>query len=175
MFKRIIKILEVPTMSSQNLISATLTAEKKAQIIQKIAEVKSDLDFLLTLQPDEVRGLFKASNGFAPLVEKAYNTVNAHPDIMPNVFNIAEFKRDYELSRDLTLIAGQIKELSDSTQNTLIAVNSDALAGTLEVYAAVKQNRDKVPGLNVVAEEMAVFFQRTGKKSAPPEKPGLTE
>lgn len=157
-------------MSSQNLISATLAAEKKAQIIQKLAEVKSDLDFLLTLQPDEVRGLFKASNGFAPLVEKAYNTVNAHPDIMPNVFNIAEFKRDYELSRDLTLIAGQIKELSDSTQNTLIAVNSDALAGTLEVYAAVKQHRDKVPGLNVVADEMAVFFQRTGKKSAPPEK-----
>lgn len=159
-------------MSSQNLISATLTAETKTKILQQLAEIKNELDFLLTLQPDEVRGLFKASNGFSPLIEKAYNTVNNHPDIMPNVFNIAEFKRDYELSRELAPIAGRIKELSDSIQNTLIAVNSDALAGTLEIYAAVKQHRDKVPGLNVVADEMAVFFQRTGKKKVTAETGG---
>ena len=38
------------------------------------------------------------------------------------------------------------------------------MAGALEVYAAVKQNRDKVPGLNVVADEMAEFFKKAKKK-----------
>jgi hypothetical protein len=38
------------------------------------------------------------------------------------------------------------------------------MMGGLEVYAAVKQNRDKAPGLNVAAGEMAVFFQKPGKK-----------
>jgi hypothetical protein len=41
------------------------------------------------------------------------------------------------------------------------------LSGALEVYAAIKQHRDKVPGLNVIAAEMAEFFPRTTKKAAP--------
>ena len=155
-------------MSSQNLVSAALAAETKTEILKALAEIKTKLNFLLTLQPDEVRSLFKAANGFAPLIDKAYNSVNDHPEIMSNVFDIAEFKKDYALSKDLTPIVNQINELANSLQNTLMAINSDALAGALEIYASIKQNRDKVPGLNVVATEMAEFFQKTGKKSVTP-------
>ena len=42
------------------------------------------------------------------------------------------------------------------------------MSSALEVYAAVKQNRDKVPGLNVVAEEMSEFFKKAKKKAAQP-------
>ena len=157
-------------MSSQNLVSASLTADVKTEVQQAITTIKTKLDFLLTLQPDEVRGLFKAGNGFAPFVEKAYNSITDHPEIMASVFDIAEFKKDYTLSKDLTPIVNQINELANSLQNTLTAVNSDALEEALEVYAAVKQHRDKVPGLNVAADEMVVFFPRTGKKIAAPAK-----
>ena len=85
---------------------------------------------------------------------------------MSNVFDIAEFKKDYALSKDITPIANQINELANSLQNTLMATGNDALAG--EIYAAIKQNRDKVPGLNVIDTEMAEFFQKTGKKSVTP-------
>ena len=155
-------------MTSQNLISASLSADTQTEVQEALATVKAKLDFLLTLQPDEVRGLFKAGNGFAPFLEKAHSAVTDHPEILPKVFDIAEFQKDYQLSKDLTPIANQINELADSVQNTLTAVNSDALTSALDVYAAVKQNRDKVPGLNVVAEEMAVFFQKTPKKITPP-------
>ncbi len=77
-------------------------------------------------------------------------------------------RKDYQLAKNLTLIVNQINELAESIQKTNTAVNSDALAASLDVYAAVKQNRDKVPGLNVVADEMGVFFQRPTRKSAPP-------
>lgn len=100
-------------MPAQNLVSASLAPETKTEIIQKLTEVKTALSFLLTLQPDEVRGLFKAGNGFAPLIDKAYHAVTDHPDIMPNVFNMEEFKKDYTLSKDLTPIVNQIKELAE--------------------------------------------------------------
>jgi hypothetical protein len=151
-------------MASQNLISAALAPETKTDVIQKLADIKSKLGFLLTLQPNEIKGLFKAGTGYAPFVEKAYNAINAHPQIMAGVFDLEEFKKDYVLSKDLTTIVNQIDELADSLNNTLIAVNSDAMAGALEVYAAVKQNRDKVPGLNVVADEMSEFFKKAKKK-----------
>ena len=45
-----------------------------------------------------------------------------------------------------------------------MAVSSDAITGALEVYSAVKQNSDRVPGLKVAATEMSEFFKRTKKK-----------
>jgi hypothetical protein len=154
-------------MPNQNLISATLPAETQNKIIQKIAKIKSDLNFLITLQPKEIKSLFKAGNWFAPFIDKAHLAAADHPEILPQVFNSAEFKQDCQLSKDLTAIVTQINELAESLEKTLIAVNSDALSGALEVYAAVKEHRDKVPGLNVMAAEMAEFFPRATKKAAP--------
>ena len=75
-------------------------------------------------------------------------------------------KCHYALSKDLTAIVSEIDQLADSLNNTLIAVSSDALSASLDIYAAVKQNRDKVPGLNVVADELSDFFRKAKKKTA---------
>ena len=152
-------------MSSQNLISATISPETKTGIMQKLEEIKTSLNFLLTLQPSEIQGLFKAGNTYAPFIEKAYNVINTHPQILPGVFNIEEFKKDYTLAKDLVIISNHVDQLADGIGNTLTAANSDAMAGALEIYAAVKQNRDKVPGLNVVYDEMGEFFKKAKKKN----------
>jgi len=155
-------------MASQNLISAALTPETKTDVLQKLADIKSKMDFLLTLQPAEIQSIFKAGNAYAPFIDKAHSAINSNPQIIAGVFDLAEFNKDYTLSKDLTAIVSQIDQLADSLNNTLLAVNSDAMSSALEVYAAVKQNRDKVPGLNVVAEEMSEFFKKAKKKAAQP-------
>ena len=58
-------------------------------------------------------------------------------------------------------IANAIHELADAVNNTIIAVNSDALAAALEVYASCKQHCNKVPGLNVLVDEMGEFFKKS--------------
>jgi hypothetical protein len=114
--------------------------------------------------------IFKAGNAYAPLLDKAYHVVVNHPEILPSVFDKNEFIRDYQLFKDLTPIDNQVNQLSESVSKTLMAICSDALNETLEVYAAVKQNKDKVPGLNVVAEEMAEFFKKSSKKITTPQE-----
>ena len=151
-------------MATQNLVSASLTAETHADVLDKLAAIQKSLGFLLTLKTDQKQSLFKVGNGYTPFVEKAYNVVNSHPDILPGVFDIHEFKKDYQLSKDLTTIVDQINQLSASLNDTLMAVSSDAITGALEIYSAVNQNSDRVPGLQVAATEMAEFFKRTRKK-----------
>ncbi len=152
-------------MTSQNLISAVISPETKTEVMQRLEEIKNNLGFLLTLQPAEIQGLTKAGNTYAPFIEKAYNVINAHPQIMAGVFDLEEFKKDYILSKDLALIGSHMDQLANSIKNTILAANSDAMNGALEVYSAVKQNRDKVPGLNVVSEEMGEFFKKAKKKN----------
>ena len=38
----------------------------------------------------------------------------------------------------------------------------------LEIYAAVQQNKDKVPGLDVIAAQLKEFFKRTKKTTTTP-------
>ncbi|WP_243349079.1 hypothetical protein [Parabacteroides sp. FAFU027] len=149
---------------AQNLVSATISAEDVEKVIQNLSEIKSVLQFLTTLQSDDIQGLFKVGNNYQPFIEQACQAAKSHPEILPGVFDKDEFIRDCDLVKALRPIAAQIKELNDSLQNTFFAANSDAMVGALEVYSAVKQNRDKVPGLNVVADDMAVFFKKSTKK-----------
>jgi len=150
---------------SQNLISASLPAEDAADVQQNLAAAKAKLRFLLSLQTEDVVTLFKVGNAYLPFIDKAYQTMVAHPEIIPPVFNQEEFIQDYNLLSTLRPIFAQINELAESIQKTFTAVGSDALVAALEIYSAVKQNKDKVPGLAATADEMAVFFKKSKVKA----------
>lgn len=150
---------------AQNLISASLSAAEAAEVEKNLAAVKAGLNFLLSLQTDDTKGLFKVGPNFLPFVEDAFQTVNTHPEILPGVFDKAEFLKDYALLSALTPILNQIEELAEGVRKTYTAVGSDALVAGLEVYAAVKQNKDKVPGLSVTGDRMAQYFKKTKTKA----------
>jgi hypothetical protein len=147
-------------MAVQNLVSASLGPEAQAEIRSHLEAIKARLGFLTSLRGDEVHGLVKAGKGFAPLLDKAYETVSAHPEIMPAIFPLAEFKKDYELYKSLAPIAGLVEELAESLQKTMIALSSDTMVETLDIYGAVKQSAGRIPGLKVVADDMGSFFAR---------------
>lgn len=153
-------------MATQNLVSASPTVETRADVLDKSTTIKKILGFPLTLKTDKKQSLFKVGNGYTPFVENAYNVVNAHPDILPGVFDAQEFKKDYQLSKDLTTIGDQIRQLADSLNDTLMDVNSGDITEALEVSSAVKQNSNRVPGLKVAETEMSEFFRKTKKKEA---------
>ncbi|MBI4977085.1 MAG: hypothetical protein HZC28_06350 [Spirochaetes bacterium] len=153
-------------MATQNLVSATLAPETKAEITQKLSGIKSQLGFLLSLDASEVHSLFKAGKELEPFLDKAHQAVEAHPEILPGVFNVAEFKKDYQLSKDMADIVAMANELAEGLQSTHVAVKSDAMAAALDVYAAVRQHKDKVSGLSTIADDMAVYFKKSKKKAA---------
>jgi hypothetical protein len=150
---------------AQNLISATLSETDAVAIEQSLQEVKSKLGFLLSLQPADISSIIKVGNAYQPFLEKAYQALQAHPQILPEVFNKEEFIRDYNLFNAIRPLLNQLNEIAESLQNTYYAVGSDAFVAALEIYAAVKQNKDKVPGLNVTADEMSVFFKKAKAKT----------
>lgn len=150
---------------TQNLISATLSATDATEIQQNLMAAKAKLNFLLSLQTEDVSTLFKVGNAYLPFIDLAYQTMMAHPEILSGIFDKDEFARDYNLLNTLRPIFNQINELAESIQKTFIAVGSDTLIAALEVYSAVKQNKDKVPGLAATADEMGVFFKKSKTKA----------
>jgi len=148
-------------MAVQNLVSASLAAETKQEILKAIAEAKGKLDFLLTLRSSQVVGLVKAGKEFGPFLDECHKVVQTHPEILSGAFDRAEFERDYQLSQDLGDIVESVDQFSEALNHTLTAVRSDTLMAGFDVYAATKLNQDRVPGLRAVVETLAAFFKRT--------------
>lgn len=116
--------------------------------------------------PEEKKDYFKVGNTYIPFIDKAYQTVCDHPEIMSGLFNMDEYKKDYQLSKDLQPILTQINELSTALQSTIFAVQSDCMAESLEIYSSVQQNKDRVAGLNAYYDDLKVFFKKTFKVTA---------
>jgi len=155
-------------MATQNLVSATIAPETKADILAKLADIRGKLTFLMSLKSADIQSLIKVGNNYAPFLDKASATLEAHPEIVTTVFSKEEFRRDYQLGKDLSVLVDQMKQLTESLENTLTAANSDAMVAALQVYQAVKFHADKVPGLNLVAGEMSAFFKKPHHKNSAP-------
>jgi hypothetical protein len=155
---------------SQNLISAVLSKEDATEVLQHLTGIKSKLNFLLSLQTSDIVSMFKVGNAYLPFVDLAYQAAHDHPEILPPEFDREEFEKDYALLAALRPIVSQINELAEGLQKTFTAVGSDSITESLDVYDYVKQNKDKVPGLNVIAQEMAKFFKKSKIRTNSPEK-----
>jgi hypothetical protein len=152
-------------MALQNLVSAAISLELKTSIMTKLNGLKDDLGFVVTILPEQKNEYLKVGNVMMPFLEKAFNAATAHPEILPSVFEKDEFIKDYHLTKELVPIANLLHELTSAVENTLYAANSDSMVEALEVYAAVQQNKDKVPGLDIIGAELKEFFKK-GRKTA---------
>jgi hypothetical protein len=157
-------------MATQNLVSASISPELKTSIMAKLNGLKNDLGFVVSLLPQQKNEYLKVGNVMLPFLDKAYNAATAHPEILSSVFDKDEFIKDYQLTKELIPIANQLSELTSAVEATLYAANSDSMVEALEVYAAVQQNKDKVPGLDTVAAELKAFFKK-GKKTTASQTP----
>lgn len=153
-------------MGTQNLVSGVFSTEQSTSIDQALVTIKNGLPMLIILQPGQKKEFVKVGNSYLPLIELAHNVVTEHPELMSGVFDKAEFDRDYNIARDLITVLNRLEELTESVQDTIFAANSDAMSAALEVYAAVQQNKDKIPGLDTVAAKMAAFFKKSRRLPA---------
>jgi hypothetical protein len=155
----------------QNLVDATLTQTVADEVDTSIENINSKLNFKVSLSQEEKSVLFKMGNGYKPFVDKAATVIKTHPEIMPGTFGIEAFNKDYALIQALEPIRVKLNLLYNSVEDTVTAVGSDAIISSLSIYDAVKNNKDKVPGLSAVYDEMKKFFPRKKAADETPKNP----
>ena len=123
---------------SQNKVSAVLAATAVTNINAAIATIRTNLPFLLNLNPEQrkiLQNITEASQGIA---QATINFVAQHPEALPATFNTVEFNKDAALLAPLQQIASLLATLNTDTDDTLRALHSDLYAETLDVYAYAK-------------------------------------
>jgi len=127
-------------MSTQNLVSATLSAQAVTNITQAIATIRTNLPFLLNLTADQRKRLPHITEASQGIVQATTNFVAQHPEALPASFNTGEFNKDTALLAPLQQVASLLAALNTDTDDTLRALHGDLYAEFLDVYAFAQTN-----------------------------------
>jgi len=145
-------------------VSATLSDKNKADIKQAIATIQENLSFLINLTPDERRKRCKMGDKSLAFVRNSVTVTQTNPEVVPSNFDSAELARDYQLTEDLTELLGLLEQLTEKVDDTLLAVGSESMMGSLVVYDYVKTAARHSPGLKSVAEQLGERFKSMGRR-----------
>ena len=150
-------------MSYQN-ISASLSQADLDAIKAALETINQKLPFLVNLDNTDIKSLFKLGSKSADFVEDAAKAASNFPQILPLSFDQDEYKKDTSLFKSLSEIKLLTDSLAEKITDTTMAVGSEAMTASLEVYAYVQTASDRTPGLKTVAEKLKERFKNQGSK-----------
>lgn len=123
-----------------NRINATLSNEDKTQVLQLIQEIKTKLPFLLDLSAEELRSLPKMGDKSRAFVTQALTLAEQDDTFLPRSFNVAEMRKDVELTESLLPILTALSSLTELLNDTYTLAGSEAYLAGLVVYQSAKAN-----------------------------------
>lgn len=155
-------------MSQNSKISMELPAEKIAAVKTQLESIKIDLKDILTisLTNDERVELPKMGDKSVAFVTKALELAVQNPALVPAYLDIAEAKKDFQLTQALLPIRQELQTLLRAVEDVAMLAGSEAYDAALIYYNSVKgASRSNVPGAQAVWDELSPRFPRRSTKS----------
>jgi hypothetical protein len=154
-----------------NLISAELSAEDQAAIINSVKGIEALLPFAITLPSDERATFPGVGINRIAFCEKAYEYAVANPELAPSYLNMAEFEKDAKLVKQLQALTNHLVPLVDKLKDTWSVVGAEAFNSARVFYHHVKNAASaNVPGASAIAKELGKHFKKGAYNTSTPEE-----
>jgi hypothetical protein len=123
---------------TRDLIQGVLSAEQQQAALQTLAQLQSQLPFLIDLSVDERRSLPKMGDKSRTFVDQGLALATQNPGILPRDFDLDEYRRDATLVRQLEPLVLAMREFMSRLEDTYLAAGSDAYSQSLLIYQVAK-------------------------------------
>jgi hypothetical protein len=157
-------------MPYQN-IEATLSDADLKEIKTAISTIEAKMPFLVNLTTEERRSLFKMGDKRLAFVQNSLKAAQNNRGILPNSFDYDGYVKDCDLASQLTEVLMALRQITEQTDDTLMAVGSEAVSSSLTVYEYVKTAAKKTAGLKSVADQLGNLFKAIKGRSSKPSEP----
>ena len=156
-------------MKQGNRISETISAADAKKVVDLLRQAETLLPFLITLQPEESRGLRNIGFDGIPFAQAALDATRASVDFTRRSFDLAEFEKDVALMDSLRGIQAVLAPLAQKVQDTFRLVGADVMVTADDVYADLSKDNGETaavqPALQIMKKRYA---QRLGAAKAKP-------
>jgi hypothetical protein len=123
---------------SQNLVDMQIDTAILDPLDAAITQMESSLASLVSLTPEQRRGLMKMGEKSEAFCRAALNVAQQHGGIMARDFDIEAFQRDQQTLDLLRPRILRIAHLYQRITDTEMALGSDLMVAALEVYGVLK-------------------------------------
>jgi hypothetical protein len=155
---------------NENRVSGSLSSEDVAAVKAALETVRQNLPFLIGLDPETRRSLPRMGDKSRAFVRKSLEVANQNSGMLPQAFDVEEFRRDVALDEALLPVAESIRKLAEMIDDTHTAVRSDAYLAAVAVYQSAKL-AGKNSGLDGALDDLGRRFVRKSGITAQPTKP----
>jgi hypothetical protein len=140
-------------MSDQNLAPPILSNIDRDAALADLADFEAKLSFLIGLSVDW-RSPQKMGNTGRVCVEEIVPIATQNAKLMPASYDRAAIQRDMELYRQLAPIADALQHIYQKVNNTMLVLESDLYAASLEAHACIKQAGETQGLLDAFGEQL---------------------
>ncbi len=123
---------------SQNLVDLQIDNTLLDSLDFAITQMESSLTGLVSLTPEQRRGLMKMGEKSEAFCRAALNVAQQHSGVLARDFDIAAFQRDQQTLDALRPRILRIAHLYQRLMDTEMALGSDQMVASLEVYGALR-------------------------------------
>ena len=151
---------------AQNLISLSWTAEQLQQLDAALATIEDVCARLISLEPDEVRGLFKMGGKSEPFCRETLGVLGQNRKIGPESLELDDVLADLAALDALRPRLRRLQQLAKRGEDTEILLGSDIFSAALEGYALLKVS-GKNHGLEDLRKGLSARFGRARRSAEP--------
>jgi hypothetical protein len=156
-------------MKQGNRISETLPAADAKKVVDLLRQAEALLPFLITLQPEESRGLRNIGFDGIPFAQAALDAVRADLSFTRRSFDLPEFEKDVALMDALRGIQAVLGPLAQKVQDTYRLVGADVMVTADDVYEDLNKDNGETTAVQAPLQIMKKrYAQRLGAAKAKP-------
>jgi hypothetical protein len=154
-------------MPKTNKVSVVFTDVQKEIALEKIAEAKAAMPFLISLTTEERKRSQIMGPKSLDYVRQCLEGAKAFPDELKKSFDTAEMEKDYEILSHLLGVQIACQEVMELINDTLTASGIEALEAANEVYASLKLSAKGNASVKGMVDKISERFKGQGKSKKP--------
>lgn len=154
-------------MLNKNRLSAEITPEAMTAILDHVKGIETQLGgFAVSLSTKEKRTMNGVGVKTQEFMDKVLEYAEKNPDLVPSYIDLAELRRDIELTRNLWALQKHILPILGRVNDTMAVSGDDAYAVSRLFYHHIKTVANaNLPGAATIAKELGELFRRPRSKS----------
>jgi hypothetical protein len=151
-------------MSSQNLVSLTLSDNQLSVIDQSLADLETQLSGLIAMNATQRKSLARMGDKSESFCRQTLNVLAQNPQIVPPSVQVQEALGDLQALDRLRPRLLRLQRLAERASDTDIALGSDVMQVALQGYALLKV-AGKNQGLEGLRKELGTRFAKSPRQA----------